>query len=41
MFPFNKKIVAFWRFFAPKKKLAPSIIGKRIFEFLISGFVNI
>jgi hypothetical protein len=33
IFSFGKKDVAFWRFFVPKTKLAPKIIGKQILEF--------
>ncbi len=31
----------FWRFFTQKKSLTPSIINKRIFEFLISRIADI
>ncbi len=34
-------IFPFWRFIAPKRKLAPNIIDKQIFEFLISGCADI
>jgi hypothetical protein len=33
IFSFGKRDVAFWRFFIPKTKLAPNIIGKQILEF--------
>jgi hypothetical protein len=39
--PFIKKDVAIWIFLLKKRRLAPNIIGKQIFEFLIFRFADI